>query len=179
MDQKQLTQLLNADSRNLSAEQQKQLESVYFHLKKIAHSQKFKVNKHQLNTTALVNEAWIKLNHNNRVFNDRSHFFATSALAMRQILLNQAEKVANRSEDDTEEVDALVVDRSEAIWLIDLERQLKKMGEYSARLETVFVYKYFGGMSIEEIASSLDVSPRTIDREWKKAKLMMSLSLDS
>jgi len=177
MDPKHLTQLLNTDNRQLSAAQQKQLESVYFQLKKIAHSQKFKVHKHELNTTALVNEAWIKLNHNDRVFNDRNHFFATSALAMRQILLNQAQKVANRGEEDSQEVD-LVVDKSEAIWLIDLENQLKKIGQYSNRLETVFVYKYFGGMSIEEIATALDVSPRTIDRDWKKAKLMMSLGLE-
>ncbi|TDR14641.1 sigma-70 family RNA polymerase sigma factor [Marinicella litoralis] len=178
MDQKQLTQLLNTDNRQLSKAQQQQLESVYFQLKKIAHSQKFKVQKHGLNTTALVNEAWIKLNHKDRVFNDRNHFFATSALAMRQILLNQAEKVANRGEDDTQEVEELLVDRTEAIWLIDLEHQLTKMGQYSDRLETVFVYKYFGGMSIEEIANSLEVSPRTIDRCWKKAKLMMSLALE-
>lgn len=178
MDTKHLTQLLNTDNRQLSAAQQKQLESVYFQLKKIAHSQKFKVQKHELNTTALVNEAWIKLNHNDRVFNDRNHFFATSALAMRQILLNQAQKVANRKEDDTQEVDDLVVDKSEAIWLIDLEHQLIKMGQYSKRLETIFVYKYFGGMSIDEMAKTLDISPRTVDRDWKKAKLMMSLALD-
>ena len=89
-----------------------------------------------------MNEAWIKLNNKDRVFNDRSHFFATSALAMRQILLNQAQKVANRAEDKTEKVDGMV-DKSEAIWLIDLEKQLTKMGQYSSRLETVFVYKYF------------------------------------
>ncbi len=178
MDQKQLTQLINADKQKLSAEQQKQLESVYFHLKKIAHSQKFKVHKHGLNTTALVNEAWIKLNHNDRVFNDRGHFFATSALAMRQILLNEAEKVAKRSEDELFPVDEILVDKSEAIWLIDLEQQLKKMGQFSERLETVFVYKYFGGMSIEEIAGALAISPRSVDRAWKKAKLMMSVALE-
>lgn len=178
MDQNQLTQLLNTDNRQLSNEQQKQLESVYFQLKKMAHSQKFKIQKHGLNTTALVNEAWIKLNHKNRLFNDRSHFFATSALAMRQILLNQAEKVANREEDDTQEVDELTADKNEAIWLLDLEHQLKKMGQYSSRLETVFVYKYFGGMGIEEIAESMGLSPRSIDRAWKKAKLMMSLGLE-
>lgn len=178
MDPSQLTQLLNTDNRLLSAAQQKQLEGVYFHLKKIAHSQKFKVSKHELNTTALVNEAWIKLNHKDRTFNDRNHFFATSALAMRQILLNQAQKVANRGEDDTQEVDELVADKSEALWLIDLENQLKKIGQFSKRIETVFVYKYFGGMSIDEIAQNLDISPRTVDREWKKAKLMMSLALE-
>lgn len=178
MDTKHLTQLINTDNRQLSTAQQKQLESVYFQLKRMAHSQKFKVQKHELNTTALVNEAWIKLNHNNRVFNDRNHFFATSALAMRQILLNQAQKVANRREDECQEVDDLMVDKSEAIWLIDLEYQLKKMGQYSSRLETIFVYKYFGGMRIEEIAVILEISPRTVDRDWKKAKLMMSLALE-
>jgi RNA polymerase sigma factor (TIGR02999 family) len=177
MDTKYLTQLLNTDNRQLTTHQQKQLESVYYQLKKIAHSQKFKVHKHELNTTAIVNEAWIKLNNKDRVFNDRSHFFATSALAMRQILLNQAEKVANRAEDITEEIDGMV-DKSEAIWLIDLEKQLTKMGQYSSRLETVFVYKYFGGMTIEEIGTALKTSPRTIDRDWKKAKLMMSLALE-
>ncbi len=52
------------------------------------------------------------------------------------------------------------------------------MGQFSERLETVFVYKYFGGMAIEEIARALEISPRSVDRAWKKAKLMMSVALD-
>ena len=177
MDPKQLTQLLNTENSQLSFEQQQALESVYFQLKKIAHSQKYKVHNHELNTTALVNEAWIKLKGKDRCFNDRNHFFATSAMAMRQILLNQAQKVASRAEEDQFEVEDMVSDRSEAIWLLDLEQQLIKMGQYNSRLEEVFVYRYFGGMTIEEIATTLDASPRTIDRDWKKAKLMMTVAL--
>ena len=111
MDPLQLTQLLNTSTHSLTNEQQKALESVYLQLKKIAHSQRFKVRQNDLNTTALVNEAWIKLNHKSRVFNDRHHFFATSALAMRQILLNQAQKVATRSEDTLGEDAEMVTDK--------------------------------------------------------------------
>ena len=177
MDPLQLTQLLNASNHSLTNEQQKALESVYLQLKKIAHSQRFKVRQNDHNTTALVNEAWIKLNHKTRVFNDRHHFFATSALAMRQILLNQAQKVAYRSEDTLGEDVEMVTDKSDAMWLLDLDRELQKLGQYASRLETVFVYKYFGGMSIDEIAAATETSPRTVDRDWKKAKLMMSVAL--
>jgi RNA polymerase sigma factor (TIGR02999 family) len=177
MDPKQLTLLLNTKNSQLTQEQQHALEAVYYQLKKIAQLQKYKVQKHELNTTALVNEAWIKLNNKERSFNDRNHFFATSAMAMRQILLNQAQKVANRSEDNQVDVEDMVSNQTEAIWLLELERQLSKMGQYNPRLEEVFVYRYFGGMGIEEIATIMDTSPRTIDRDWKKAKLMMSVAL--
>ncbi len=177
MDPKQLTQLLNADSKNLTPDQQRALESVYWQLKKIAQSQKYKVYKHELNTTALVNEAWIKLHHKSRYFNDRNHFYATSAMAMRQILLNQAQKVAQKSSATDVDVELLIDDKEEALWLLDLEKQLVRLKQYSERLEAIFVYRYFGGMTVDEIAQVLAVGARTVDRDWKKAKLMMSVAL--
>ena len=177
MEMQELTQLLNRQGSDMTAEHQKMLEMVYQQLKKIAKSQKFKVSQQELNTTALVNEAWIKLNKNNKNFTNRNHFFATSALAMRHILLNQAKKQASRGISQPLEDDSLVDSATEALWLLDLEKQLQQLAEYSKRLEEVFVYRYFGGMKIEEIAELMSLSKRTVNRDWKKAKLMLSVAL--
>src|SRR5690554_1392976 len=92
MDQADLTQLLNKDQSDLSAQQQVDIEAVYDHLKKIARNQRFKIKGTGINTTALVNEAWLKNQKTAKTFNDRNHFFAYSALAMRHILLNEARR---------------------------------------------------------------------------------------
>ena len=177
MHSKQLTELINTHGDELSHEQQRALETVYDQLKKIAKSQRYKVHHAELNTTALVNEAWIKMKKKEPVFNDRNHFYATSAIAMRHILLNQATKLSSQPSHVTLHNADLIDDLSEAHWLIEMEKQLKRMGRYSKRLENIFVCRYFGGMKISEIAELFDTSPRTIDREWKKAKLMMSASM--
>ena len=177
MDIKDLTQLLNTENHHLTSDHQKALEMVYQQLKKIAKTQKFKVSQQELNTTALVNEAWIKLNKNNKVFSNRNHFYATSALAMRHILLNQAKKQASQGISQPLEEDSMIADQTEALWLLDLEKHLQDLAEYSKRLEEIFVYRYFGGMKIEEIADLLSLSKRTVNRDWKKAKLMLSVAL--
>ncbi|WP_395377023.1 ECF-type sigma factor [Marinicella sp. W31] len=177
MEMQELTQLLNRHGSEMTVEHQKMLEMVYQQLKKIAKSQKFKVSQQELNTTALVNEAWIKLNKNDKIFSNRNHFFATSAIAMRHILLNQAKKQTSRGISQPLEEDSLVDNASEALWFLDLEKHLQQLGEYSKRLEEVFVYRYFGGMKLEEIAELMSLSKRTVNRDWKKAKLMLSVAL--
>lgn len=172
-----LTQIINLDNEALSQDDQDALALVYQQLKKIAQSQKFKVSQHELNTTALVNEAWLKLFKNKKLFNDRNHFYATSALAMRHILLNQAKKYVNQVQHQTWGDEVQLEQQSEALWLLDLERHLQNLAAYSPRLEQIFVCRYFGGMKIDEIASSMALSKRTVDRDWKKAKMMLSLAM--
>ncbi len=92
MDISNFTQLLNSDQQELSPSQQKDMENIYQQLKHIAKSQKFKIKVNDLNTTALVNETWLKTKDTNKFFNDRNHFFAYCAIAMRHILINQARK---------------------------------------------------------------------------------------
>ncbi len=178
MKPEQLTELLNSDHKDLNTQQQQVLNQVYAQLKKIAKSQRYKIQQNELNTTALVNEAWIKLNKNDFQFNDRGHFFAVSALAMRQILLNQAKKIQQRGHHEEINEDLMVGDMQQAHWLLDLEQQLNNLAEYSSRLEKIFIYRFFGGMGVKEVAELFNVSERTINREWKKAKLMISIGLE-
>ncbi len=172
-----LTELINSNNKDMSDRDHQALAMVYDHLKKIAKSQKYKVSQGEFNTTALVNEAWLKLYKNHRIFNDRNHFYATSAMAMRQILLNEAQKQLKRQASRSLKEDSPAVEHTEALWLLDLETQLIKLGEYSKRLEEVFICRYFGGMGIEEIAGMLSLSKRTVNRDWKKAKLMLSVAM--
>ncbi len=172
-----LTKIINLDNKTLSQDDQDALALIYQQLKKIAQSQKFKVSQHELNTTALVNEAWLKLFKNKKLFNDRNHFYATSALAMRHILLNQAKKYVNQVQHQTLDDEAELAQQSEALWLLELERHLQSLAAYSQRLEQIFVCRYFGGMTIDEIAGSMALSKRTVDRDWKKSKMMLSLAM--
>ncbi len=174
-----ITEMLNMDPDAWTPEQQQDMADVYRQLKKVARGQRLKVSNHGFNTTALVNEAWLKYRKNPRTFNDRNHFFAYCAIAMRHILYNQARR--NRLVtwvDVDNEINRLPVhDQSE--FFVDLERQLDALREFDPRLEKVFTYKFFGDMTFEEIADVLEVSERTALRDWKKARAMLSVSLEA
>ena len=176
-----LTQLVNSDHRDFSSEQQLEISKVYSHLKQIAKSQRFKIKGNGFNTTALVNEAWLKSKDANKSFNDRQHFFAYCALAMRHILLSQARKnklitYMGHEDDINEDIHPRSTNNS-SDYLLDLEKQLKSLHEYSPRLEQIFCYKFFGEMDFDAIAHVLDVSERTVFRDWKKARAMLSISM--
>ncbi|GAA4821737.1 siderophore-interacting protein [Marinicella pacifica] len=176
MDQANLTQLLNKDQRDLSAQQQVDIEAVYDHLKKIARSQRFKIKGTGINTTALVNEAWLKNQKTAKTFNDRNHFFAYSALAMRHILLNEARRNQVLTYvDDQSDVENPVL--KESTYLLDLEKQLVKLKAFDSHLEQVFTYKFFGDMEFKDIAEVMDISERTVFRYWKKARAMLAVAL--
>ena len=176
MDNAHLTQLLNNDQSALNDQQQQDIAEVYQRLKEIAKIQRVKVKGSSLNTTALVNEAWLKSQHQNKTFNDRNHFFAYSALAMRHILLNEAKK--NRLltfVDQPDELSQQVIKESD--YLIDLEHALVRLKAFNADLEQVFTYKFFGDMEFTDIAEVMQVSERTVFRNWKKARAMLAVAM--
>ena len=172
-----VTKLINADPEALSSDQQQDMEEVYARLKSIARGQRLKVHNHGFNTTALVNEAWVKSQNRQTTFNDRNHFFAYCAVAMRHILYNQAKRnqLVTFVALDVERDSKPVQDQSD--FLIDLESHLGKLKDFEPRLEQVFTYKYFGDMTMEAIGDVLGVSERTALRDWKKARTMLSVAL--
>lgn len=180
MDGLPITEIVNMDSASLTPEQQRTMDDVYRQLKSVARGQRFRVHGRKLDTTVLVHEAWLKFREKPDGFSDRNHFFAYCALAMRHILYNQARR--NRLVtfiDDTRLADQpsqqqVVRDQSE--FLIDLERQLRALREFSPRLEQVFTYRFFGDMTLDEVAGVLGVSKRTAIRDWKKAQAMLAAS---
>lgn len=178
MDQiKDITTIINSSSSDLNQSQQIIMSEVFHHLKSIAKNHKYKFSKNDLNTTAIVNEAWIKLNKSNSVFNDRNHYYAVCSIAMKQILLNEAKKIYHNQTHVSIEDEPLPDTAIQAHWFLDLERQMQQLQNYSKRLEKIFIYRYFGGMKVKEIAELMQLSPRTVDREWKRAKLMISVAM--
>ena len=146
--------------------------SVYSELQKIAraHRRRWRGNE-TLNTTALIHEAYLKLaNGSVADYKNRSHFYATASKAMRQVLINYAERISAAKRgggamrvtlsghlpiaDDT--VDELLAINE---LLVEIERT-------NVRHSRLFECRVFGGMTTEETAAALDVSPATVKRDW-------------
>jgi RNA polymerase sigma factor (TIGR02999 family) len=130
---------------------------------------------HTLQTTALVNEAFLKLIDGKRVsFKDRAHFFAVAARAMRQILIDHARShnYAKRGGGalKVELDEAAVMAEQQASELVALDEALKELAGVDERKSRVVELRFFGGLSIPEVAEVLGVSEPTVQREWRMAK---------
>ena len=129
----------------------------------------------ELSATALVHEAYLKLVDIDRIdWQDRAHFLAVAATAMRRILVSQARHhnalkrggpAVHVSLDDAP---TIAVERSE--WMLALDLALEKLARRSERLAKIVELRFFGGLTIEETASVLDVATSTVQLDWQKAK---------
>lgn len=130
---------------------------------------------HILQTTALLNEAFEKLVERKNVqWKNRAHFFAIAAQIMRRILIDHARtslraKRGQRGQKISLDQVALVSE-SRAEELISLDRALIELAEIDPRKSRIVELKFFGGLTTEEIAELEDVSSRSVEREWRKAK---------
>jgi RNA polymerase sigma-70 factor, ECF subfamily len=131
---------------------------------------------HTLQTTALINEAYMKLIDQNEVeWQNRAHFFAIAAQTMRRILVDYARtrKREKRGGDDVKLQldDAINVSTKEkSIDLVALDEALNRLAEFDERQARVVELRYFSGMTEEETAEVLDISPATVRRDWNMAK---------
>jgi RNA polymerase sigma factor (TIGR02999 family) len=139
---------------------------------------------HTLSTTALVHEAWLELNKLNRIqWQNRSHFLAVAAQAMRRILIDYA--VARRREKrgggqemlSLDDADALAIAHERADELIELDEALARLQAISERQAKVIECRFYGGMSVEETGEALDISPATVKREWTIARAWLNREL--
>ncbi|RMH64091.1 MAG: sigma-70 family RNA polymerase sigma factor [Bacteroidetes bacterium] len=178
-----ITQLLVAAREGDTDAGDRLLPLVYDHLHRIAHRQLRRMRMHEtLNTTALVHEAYLKLVQHTRVtYEDRVHFFAVSARAMRFILVDYARRHrAQRRGGDWQRVtleEALTQPATRLELLLDLDEALNRLGELDERLVQVVEYHFFAGLSQQEIADKLGVSVRTVRRDWIKAKAWLTREL--
>jgi RNA polymerase sigma-70 factor (ECF subfamily) len=162
---------------------EKLLPLVDAELHRIAHRYMRKENPaHTLQTTALVNEAYLKLCDQTRVrWQNRIHFFAIAAKIMRRILLNYArdrrrEKRGGAAvQVSLSEVAAMSEEKSEE--LIALDEALERLAAIDERKCRVVELRYFGGLSVEETAEVLGVSPVTVIRHWNMAKAWLAREL--
>jgi RNA polymerase sigma factor (TIGR02999 family) len=131
---------------------------------------------HTLQATALVNEAYVRLIEVDHVrWQNRAHFFAMSARVMRRILVDSARARGNQKRGgDVHKVsldEALVVSRERDADLVALDDALQALVAVHSRKSQVVELRFFGGLSIEETAEVLHVSPDTVKRDWRFAKL--------
>jgi RNA polymerase sigma-70 factor, ECF subfamily len=130
---------------------------------------------HSLQATALVNEAYVRLVDGKAVaWQDRAHFLAVSARVMRRILVDHARaKNAHKRGGDGARVtfdEALVVTDEPRQNFVALDDALEALAKFDARKSRVVELRFFGGLSVEETASVLKVSPDTVMRDWRLAK---------
>lgn len=159
---------------------------VYEALRELAHRhRRHWQGNYTLNTTALVNEAYLKLVGQTRAtWENRAHFFATAAKAMRQILMNYARsrRAQKRggdhlklSLDDIKESlsEDMVLSEEGAEALVVLDEALEKLEELSPRQSRIVECRFFAGMSIKETASALGIATATVSRGWKLTQVWL------
>ena len=152
---------------------------VYEELRRLAHRYMTRERAgHTLQTTALVNEAYLRLVDASQVpFQNRTHFFAISANLMRRILVDFARKRGYKKRGgDARRVEfdeAFFPSRGRASDLIALDDALNTLAQLDPRKAKVVELRYFGGLTPEETAEVLSVSPDTVFRDWRLAKVWL------
>ena len=137
-----------------------------------------------LQTSALINEAYLRLaDHRNMHWQNRAHFFAVAAQAMRRILVDHARtRYAAKREGGLLKVSldqAADIGQQRGAELIVLDDALKELAVFDVRKSRIVELRYFGGLSVEETADVLEVSPVTVKREWRAAKLWLLRAMSS
>jgi len=156
---------------------------VYEELRRLAHHfMEGQRPEHTLQTTALVNEAYLRLAGQTRPnFTNRSHFFAVAARAMRQILVNYAK--SNRAQKRgggsvrIELDEAAILSPEQSKEIVDLHEALETLATLDSRKAQVVELKYFGGLNYDEMAEVLKISRITVRRDWEFAKVWLYTEL--
>jgi RNA polymerase sigma factor (TIGR02999 family) len=179
-----VTGLLIASTRGDVSARDALWSAVYDELRRVAHRElRHERGDHTLGTTALVHEAYLKLVRLDRVeWQSRAHFYAIAAQAMRRILINHA--TAKRTQkrgggvspatldDASDEAVAMADERADE--LLALDEALGRLEALDARQARVVECRFFGGMSVEETAAALGISPATVKRDWVAARAWLN-----
>jgi RNA polymerase sigma factor (TIGR02999 family) len=178
-----VTELLAQWSQGDSAALAELSPLVYEELRRVAHHHMGGQRPdHTLQTTALVNEAYLRLaDQTNPSWQNRAHFFAVAARAMRQILVSYAR--SQRAEKrgggavKIELDEAALVSPQESKQIVELHEALEQLSTLDSRKAQVVELKYFGGLNYEEIAEVLKISRITARRDWEFAKVWLYTEL--
>src|SRR5947207_12504305 len=179
----EVTQLLANWSHGDHAALEKLIPLVYEELRRLSHRyMKGQRPDHTLQTTALVNEAYLRLaDQRTPNFTNRSHFLAVAAKAMRQILVNYA-KASQRQKrgagaSKLELDEAALISPQPARAILDLNEALERLATLDSRKAEVVELKYFGGLKQDEIADVLKISIVTVRRDWVFSKAWLYTEL--
>jgi RNA polymerase sigma factor (TIGR02999 family) len=183
LSQQRVTELLTRWSEGDDAALGELTPLIYEELRRLAHRQMGTERPdHTLQTTALVNEAYLRLaDQANPRWQNRAHFFAVAARAMRQILISyargqQAQKRGGRAFKVVLD-EAALVSPEQSQQLIDLHEALEQLTALDSRKAQVVELKYFGGLNYDEIAEVLKISRITARRDWEFARVWLYTEL--
>ena len=179
----EITSLLVEWSNGDKAALDKLFPLVERELHRLAHSYMRRENReHTLQTSALVNEAYIRLvDQKNTHWQNRAHFFGIAAKIMRRILLNYArDRRRKKRGGDAVQIplsDVAIMSDQKSAQLIALDEALNKLAEIDERKSRVVELRHFGGLSVEETAEVVGVSTATVNRDFKLAKAWIWLEM--
>lgn len=179
----EVTRLLRALARGDEEALDQLFPVIYDDLRRIAH-RRLQAERpgHTLHTTALVHEAYLRLVDQTRIdWKDRTHFFVVAAKVMRHILVDYARRrKAEKRGGGAAHVAlqaGMAAEEPRFDDLLALHEALRALSERHERMGQVVECRFFGGLTVKETAEALDVSVRTVERDWTRAKAHLSRSL--
>jgi RNA polymerase sigma-70 factor (ECF subfamily) len=177
-----ITQLLKAMHAGEPAAAESLLPLVYTELHKLAKAYMRRERPdHTLQATALINEAYVRLAGEDIDWESRSHFIGLAAHVMRRVLVDYARahtakrRAGGLQRVELEDAMAISFERLEEATVLD--DALNRLAVKDARQARVVELRYFGGLSVEQIARVLDVAPRTVKRDWSLARIWLAQEL--
>ena len=172
----EVTQLLIEWSNGDKAALDKLMPLIHDELRRLAHHYMSRERgDHTLQTTALVNEAYLRLAGQQKIeWQSRAHFFAVTAQVMRHVLIDHARRrhyiKHGGALQQVSLEDAAMMSQQRAAELVALDEALNELAQLDPRKSRVVELRYFGGLSLEETAEVLEVSLMTVRRDWRAAK---------
>jgi len=185
IDKSQVTQWLSqTDEANRTKLADKLIPGLYDELRNLAH--KYFLHErpnHTLQPTALVNEVYLRLaDHPQIDCQGKTHFFAICAKIMRQILIDYArqhQRLKHGGDHKKMEMNSrIAVDEMDVVDIVALNDAMEELAAMDKREAQVVELRFFGGLQVDEIATYLGVSKRTVEGDWKHAKAWLQLKLD-
>lgn len=175
MSERSVTQLLDAVAQGDGAAREQLIELLFGELRRIAAARlRGERRGHTLQPTELVNEAYLRLDDGKLEFENRGHFFAAAARAMRRVLVEHARRRGSAKRGGGvvpvtfEDLGVAALDHE--IDLLALDDAIEALKDYDPRLAQVVELRYFVGLSIPETATAMGSSPATVKRDWTYAR---------
>ena len=185
VSQQRVTELLGKWSQGDQAALIELTPLIYEELRRLAHREMGAERPyHTLQTTALVNEAYLRLaDQTNPQWQNRAHFFAVAARAMRRILVSYARSQCAQKRGGgapkMELDEAALVSPEESQEIVDLHEALERLAALDSRKAQIVELKYFGGLNYDEMAEVLKISAVTVRRDWRFAKAWLYTQLQN
>jgi RNA polymerase sigma factor (TIGR02999 family) len=137
---------------------------------------------HTLQTSALLNEAYMRLARDSQMrFQDRQHYVRVAACAMRQVLVDHARRRHAQKRENPQPVDLSRpgwIDRGKLEEYLTIDTSLRKLAEIDARQAEIVELRFFGGLSVPETAEALQISEKTVKRDWASARAWLRGELE-